>query len=349
MILLNKLLNKKVNNILPNPYHKPNFYEEISHSWTPRKLLGLPEVFTPMVHEEEIKIAINKIKFLSKNKLIRIIQNKKTCIYRRIAAGRLLALYGDQRIDNLSPKMIYIHSESPTLGLNINSVPEIQKEFSSFGVLSPWIEKECPEYQVKLNSYYIGKYLVTNSEYAVFLEETNHLDIPSSWVFGRFPTEKSNHPVYTISPESADAYAIWLSRKTKRKFRLPTEAEWEYAAAGPYRNEYPWGNYFKSENANTAELGLLDTTPVGIFPQGDSFFGVSDMAGNVEEYVKNTYQPYPGGKLIEDDLFKINPNYRIARGGSFTRFQDLARTKRRHGWNPESPIYVMGFRLVEEI
>ena len=84
---------------------------------------------------------------------------------------------------------------------------------------------------------------------------------------------------------------------------------------------------------------------MGAFLGGDSYYGVSDMAGNVEEYVSSNYTPYPNGQLITDHLVELNGQYRVARGGSFARFRDLARTKRRHGHNPRSATYAMGFRL----
>ena len=70
------------------------------------------------------------------------------------------------------------------------------------------------------------------------------------------------------------------------------------------------------------------------------------MAGNVEEYVSNDYQPYSGGRNIADDLAVTQGAYRIARGGSFSRFGDLARCARRHG-RYQRDIYAMGFRLVQ--
>ena len=93
------------------------------------------------------------------------------------------------------------------------------------------------------------------------------------------------------------------------------------------------------------ESGLFQSSPVGIFSNGASYFGVMDMAGNVEEYVSNDYFPY-GEETVQDDLALTLGQYRIARGGSFTRFEDLARCSRRHGRYP-SDIYVMGFRLAE--
>jgi toxoflavin biosynthesis protein ToxD len=65
--------------------------------------------------------------------------------------------------------------------------------------------------------------------------------------------------------------------------------------------------------------------------------------------VADAYAPYPGGPFIEDHLAQIHGTYRVARGGSFARFRDLARTRRRHGHNPRSATYAMGFRLAETV
>ena len=73
------------------------------------------------------------------------------------------------------------------------------------------------------------------------------------------------------------------------------------------------------------------------------------MAGNVEEYVSDDYAAYPGGEFVTDHLVQIHGRYRVARGGSFARYRDLARTRRRHGHNPRSVTYAMGFRLAESI
>jgi formylglycine-generating enzyme required for sulfatase activity len=163
-----------------------------------------------------------------------------------------------------------------------------------------------------------------------------------------YPHHLANHPVWTVPPEAADAYAQWLSQRTGRSFRLPSESEWEYAATGGDSREFPWGDEFRPDLANTIEQGPLSTTPVGIYPLGRSPFGCDDMAGNVEEYVADEYRPYPGGANVDDELSSEAAVYRIARGGSYTRYGDLARCRRRHGWY-DKPIYPMGFRLAETL
>ncbi len=111
---------------------------------------------------------------------------------------------------------------------------------------------------------------------------------------------------------------------------------------------YPWGDRFEADRANTVESGILATTPVGVFPGGRSPCGALDMAGNVEEYVADDYAAYPGGVHVGDDLHAEEGAYRVARGGSFARYRDLARCQRRHGWYWR-PVYVMGVRLAETI
>jgi formylglycine-generating enzyme required for sulfatase activity len=83
-----------------------------------------------------------------------------------------------------------------------------------------------------------------------------------------------------------------------------------------------------------------------MFAKGCSIFGAADMAGNVEEFVADKYAAYGASLFIRDDLVDINGEYNVARGGSFARFHDLARTRRRHGPNP-CKNYAMGFRLAE--
>lgn len=312
-----------------------------------RAAMGLPDTCVgpdPMAVNEECE----RLAQASQQTLALLAEAREQPFVSRYAAGLLLGLRGDPRIDTFDPPMCEIPAGRYVLGLDEAGIDAVVDEFADYGVLHEWIAKETPAYVKDLRAFRLGRYPVTHLEYHHFLRDTGHPGIPSAWPFGTLPPGIGNHPVHTVAPEDADAYAAWLSRRTGRRFRLPTEAEWEAAAAGAARLEYPWGDGFLPDHANTVESGILAATPIGIFPAGASPFGCLDMAGNVEEYVADDYHAYGEGHYIRDDLHPENGSYRVARGGSFTRYRDLARCRRRHGWY-RKPIYVMGFRLAEDI
>lgn len=312
-----------------------------------RVAMGLSDTFTPTM-AENLNSQIPSVLAEGIHQWQAILSNPKRSLQERWAAGSLLSLCEDPRITIFEPDLVTIEAATATIGLNGERFEDLCAELAHVNVLPAWIEKEMPEHSVRLNSYAIGRYPVTNREYLAFLRENPAAPLPTGWDFGIYPAARSNHPVYSIPVSAAVNYCRWLSSKTQRRFRLPTEAEWEYAAAGPAKSEYPWGDIWDSSRANTAELGLYQTTPIGMFSSGASWCGLLDLAGNVEEYTSDFYSPYPGGRFINDDLAVALGPYPIARGGSFTRFYDLARCKRRHGAYPKS-IYVMGFRLAESL
>lgn len=245
--------------------------------------------------------------------------------------------------------MIDVPGGDAIIGTDLAEVKSIAARWAAVGVQYDWILKETPRHTVPLAPYRIGKYPVTCGEYAEFCKFAGHASIPATWnALGHFHPADANTPVCGVSWESAQAYCRWLSGETGRNFLLPSEAQWEFAAAGPERLEFPWGETFESGRANTAESQLHSVSPVDLFPSGASWVGAMDMAGNVEEWTSSRIgEGYPGGVDVEDDLRKIlGPAYPICRGGSFTRFADLARCRRRHGPFP-SALYPIGFRLAE--
>jgi formylglycine-generating enzyme required for sulfatase activity len=311
-----------------------------------RAAMGLPEGYSSP-RGENLAPLLDEMRPLAVGALVEIAESVVEPVERRLAAGLVLGLIGDPRCPDLDPHMVAIPAGTAILGLDPSRVTPLFEKYRRFGVKRNWIEKECPRFEAELAAFRIGKYPVTNSQYLAFLRDTGSEHLPTSWSLGRCAPGAGNRPVYTITPEAADAYAAWLARTTGRRFRLPTESEWEYAASGPKGLDFPWGDEFRDDCANTMELGLLMTTPIGIFPKGASAFGALDMAGNVEEYVAGLYYAYPGWHIVEDDLFKRVGYYRVARGGAFNRFEDLLRCQRRHGPWPQS-LYAMGFRIAED-
>ena len=327
--------------------HNPTFSAPVHSRMSERDLLGYPASYCATFDEAELTRCYEALRSLPVGELVRKVGDAGDGLASRLAAGNLLALLGDPRLDAYDPPMCDVPAAEVQVGLDWGEVNSLLRRYNSLGVAREWLEKECPRHSVKLEAYKIGKFPVTNFEYREFLVGSGFDEIPTSWPLGRYPHERMNHPVYGVTPRGADAYAAWLAARTRRAFRLPTEAEWEYAAAGPAGLEFPWGEEFEADRANTAEGGLLCTTPVGMYPRGASPFGALDMGGNVEEFVADDYRCYPGGREVRDDLLELNGAYRLARGGSFARFRDLARTRRRHGFNALSNVYVMGFRIAE--
>jgi formylglycine-generating enzyme required for sulfatase activity len=152
--------------------------------------------------------------------------------------------------------------------------------------------------------FWIDRYEVTNAQFAAFAGVAGRA---SNWTEGDRPRE-------SITWFEARDYC------EKRGARLPTEAEWEYAARGPDNLLYPWGNDFVGDHVVYGENSGGETAPVGSRPAGDSWVGAADMSGNVWEWVSTLYQDYP--YVAEDGREDTNNStyVRVLRGGSWVSF-----------------------------
>ncbi len=164
----------------------------------------------------------------------------------------------------------------------------------------------------------------------------------------------NNLPVVGISWFEAEAYCKWLSQKTAKNYRLPTEAEWEKAARGPDGNLWTWGNTWNADACNSNDEDVKDklgrTSPVGMYPQAVSTCGAQDMPGNVWEwcsdfYDQDVYQTRAGQEL-KDPTGPAQGNARIMRGGSWCDDRYDARCACRNRSAPGDFYYNVGFRLV---
>ncbi len=175
------------------------------------------------------------------------------------------------------------------------------------GMIRPLYENEHPERKPYLPDYYIHRYEITNTQYALFVVQTGHR-LPPLWDNGQIPPGKDNHPVTFVSWYDARTYCKWAGA------RLPTEAEWEKAARGPDGLDFPWGDSFEEGHAHTGGGDIDDTFSVGSFESGKSDYGVYDLVGNVAEWADDWYKAYPGN-------MKTSPLYgeklRVLRGGSW--------------------------------
>lgn len=201
-------------------------------------------------------------------------------------------------------------------------------------------------HEVHLDAFYIDRYPVTNADYKKFVDATNHAP-PGHWQNGKIPQGIANHPVVNVSWDDATAYAQWAGK------RLPTEAEWEKAASWDdvkkQKRVYPWGNDFDASKCNSSESGIGGTTPVGKYsPQGDSFYGVADLAGNVREWCADWYDDnYYKNSPKENPKGPASGQYRVLRGGSWGAQQYGVRAADRGDYVPDDRTLDVGFRCAQ--
>jgi formylglycine-generating enzyme required for sulfatase activity len=204
-------------------------------------------------------------------------------------------------------------------------------------------EDELPQLRQYLPDYAIGRTATTNAQYSAFVRATGHR-APERWSGRRPPNAKESHPVVYVSWEDALAYCYWLAEATGRPYTLPSEAEWEKAARGTDGRVYPWGNEWDARRCNTAEGGRAKTAAVGTYPDGASPYGALDMAGNVWEWTRSAYRPYPyrpdDGR---EDQAGRGP--RVLRGGAFDDSQRHARCACRNWNDPFYSNWLLGFRV----
>ena len=217
---------------------------------------------------------------------------------------------------------------------------------------------ERPAHQVTLTGFWIYKYEVTVAQYRVFCAATER-ELPPfpagySWKDKRGWDDQAlqQHPIVRVTWEEAQAYATWA------KASLPTEAQWEYAARGPEGHNYPWGGTAtagkladgwdgtKCSNYVNSVRRDLSTWPRGSFPDGVTWCGAHDMAGNVWEWCAEWFDDYtPGPKT--DPTGPTTGTRRVVRGGSWMNYGFSCRGAHRYGdIVPDDRQSLIGFRCV---
>ena len=238
--------------------------------------------------------------------------------------------------------------------------------------------RERPVHVVELDAFYIGKYEVTNGDWRKFRDDPGY-DDPKFWPSGRvvpkdqvpYWTQPQNHggatpdsdryPVLGVNWDSATAYCNWLSAKTGKKYRLPTEAEWEKAARGPDQRRFPWGNEIGRSYANYTGAQKYDTGMLVGFYDGSkrddlqthsnaSPYGAFDMAGNVMEWCQDWYsRNYYSVSPRKNPQGPESGAYKVVRGGTFFMDPlDLRSYARSAAWPSFQAHRMIGFRAVRE-
>ncbi len=175
---------------------------------------------------------------------------------------------------------------------------------------------ERPMHDVQVPGFLMDRFEVTNVQYQRFVDETGHAP-PSGWLLGHFPRDQALQPVVNVTWQDARDYAAWAGK------RLPTEAEWEWAARGDSGRLYPWGNDVDPSRANSGHPDGGSTVAVGSYPSGATPQGIMDLAGNVREWTADRYGPYE-----PPDYAPPTSGSRIAvRGSSWRSFNEDSPTR----------------------
>ena len=223
-------------------------------------------------------------------------------------------------------------------------------------------ESEKPVHAVSIDSFALSKYEVTFEEYDAFTNATRRERADDEgWGRGR-------RPVINVSWYDAMAYAEWLSEQTRDRYRLPSEAEWEYAARAGSTTKYSWGNEIGRNRANCDGCGSVwggeRSALVGSFSANG--WGLHDMHGNVWEWGLDCWnENYEGAPIDGFAWLSGDCDKRVLRGGSWfngpgnlrsaRRFgRPLMRSWRLHGspppnWNPEHQSFNYGFRVLRDL
>ena len=267
----------------------------------------------------------------------------------------------------IEPEMIEIRHIQKEKSFILDMV-QIEAKGKSFMMGSEdGLDREKPVHKVTFDyNYELGKTPVTIEQYMYFVYDTNshYPEWLEEWNEYNILTGSDNHykkldllnpareqtPIVGVSWQDAKAYCDWLSKKSGDKYRLPTEAEWEYACRAGTTTKWSFGDdksklkeyawYEDNSNSKTQEVGLKKPNPWGLY----------DMHGNVWEWCEddweNNYNSTPRDGSAHENK---NTRYKVLRGGSWLDDADDTRSAYRFYWGVDDRSNYVGFRLLRVI
>jgi formylglycine-generating enzyme required for sulfatase activity len=258
----------------------------------------------------------------------------------RAKAADTLGLLGDPRagVCSLEPEMVLIQGGPFKMGLGDE------------------------RHEVVLRPFYIARYPVTNAQYRLFLADPDY-NTARYWTQAGLEWRNGasrpggyvndprlgidNRPVVGITWYEALAYTNWLRYRTRKPYRLLTEAEWERAAAGQEGRRYPFGSRASDDTFNTREANIGQTTAVGMFPQDCTPEGVYDMGGNVWEWCSSLSMNYPYRRDDGREVLNVS-GPRILRGGAYDNLRRQIHCTSRRPVEPQARVSLIGFRVARD-
>ncbi|MDD2920707.1 MAG: SUMF1/EgtB/PvdO family nonheme iron enzyme [Anaerolineales bacterium] len=234
--------------------------------------------------------------------------------------------------------LLYVPAGKFTMGDKAEDALAECKKYRSDCQLS-WFTDEQPPHEVFLDAFWIDQTEVTNAMYAKCVDDGS-CKSPSNT--GHFSDSNyANHPVVYVDWNMANTYCSWAGRQ------LPSEAQWEKAASwdenAQTKRVYPWGNEAPNKDLLNYNQNVGDTTKVGSYESGKSFYGAYDMAGNVWEWVSSLYKPYPYDANDGRENMS-STDTRALRGGSWNYVENFVRSAIRFRYIPALTDNYFGFR-----
>ncbi|HQU81941.1 MAG TPA: SUMF1/EgtB/PvdO family nonheme iron enzyme [Pyrinomonadaceae bacterium] len=236
---------------------------------------------------------------------------------------------------------------------NVNPNPEPAVNFASQGLVKieggeialGGGETKLPIERAVVGDFWMSETEVTNAQYAEFVKDANH-PAPSDWKKGEIPAGRENFPVTNVSWEDANAFCNWKEKKVGFPVRLPTEAEWEFAARGRGDVKYPWGNDWNDEAAASKEKGGK-VSEVKSHSLNRSQFGIYDLVGNVWEWLNNDLNKDSAVSNEEaKKALEEGKKLRIVKGGSVGDLKKELSVRLRFEIPEETKDSLIGFRYV---
>ena len=232
------------------------------------------------------------------------------------------------------PEMVVIPAGSFMMGSPPDPEPD---PFSNAKPIKIGKDYEKPQHRVNIRSYALGKFEVTQEQWFA--------------VMGSNPSANKGRtlPVENVSWDDVQVFVQKLSQKTGKKYRLPSEAEWEYATRGGSTSTFPWGN----SDSQLHAYAFLDpksntTNPVGLKKANQ--FGLYDMIGNVYEWTQDCWNPNYSGAPTDGSAWTSGDcSRRVLRGGSWNFFERDLRTAYRDGVTNRLRLNYFGFRVAMSI
>ncbi len=254
-----------------------------------------------------------------------------------VAAGALIAIAGGTVLYRMTrpasraaPSMAAASTQSAKMAPH--GMVSIPGGRFLMGLNGHALQEASPAHEIAVAGFYLDRTPVTNGLFTEFLRSTHRISTSATTIAG-----SDGMPATRVTWDEAAAYCLAAGK------RLPSEAEWEFAARGPDGRLYPWGEAFDAAAVNSRESGIGHPEPVATRPRNLSVYGVADLSGNVWQWCEDDYRHYSGGA----SAFAIPGGAKVIRGGSYQSDRQHVTAVTRNLELPATRSPAIGFRCAK--